>query len=480
MRVRRTAADGLGRGPRFQRPGGLPLNGRRLAVTSAAVAGTLASSLLLTACTGADPAVLSATSTIPDTSATTATSSASGASTTTDVTAQVRAAAADLAARRAAALAAKDRSAWLATVSDPESAFGVAQAALFDRLLLLPVAGLTARQVEVSAPRPTSGTGAIGIPGATDQTATRVADLRLAYRFTGYDPGERTFDASYTVAQGPSGWRLSGVGPNRTDVQPFDLPDLAVVSSPTALVIGDQPVATLRTYLPLADAAHGRIAAVWGSAQAAVIVVPRTLEELRTQLGRGSTAALDQVAAVTDGPLPSGGTAPSDRVYLNPEAFTRLTASGRRVVVTHELTHVAIRATTTRAVPSWLSEGFADDVGFAGLGLPTKAVAADLLDRVRTGTVPTALPTEANFDPSRGVIAPSYSEAWLAVLRMRQRFGQAKVVAFYRAVAGGPTVDPAVTVGPADLAKQAFVDVLRTTQDAFVADWVAYVRRFAV
>ncbi|MEO7058317.1 MAG: hypothetical protein ABI083_01215, partial [Lapillicoccus sp.] len=190
-------------------------------------------------------------------------------------------------------------------------------------------------------------------------------------------------------------------------------------------------------------------------------------------------SGLDQVAAITDGPLDPGGAATSDRVFINPDAFAKLNAQGRRVVVTHELTHVTVRSTTTRAVPLWLSEGFADYVGFSGLGLDPKVVAADLLAEVRAGTGPTGLPSDEDFDPAHGIIAPSYNAAWLATSRIAQLDGQDRLVALYRAVAVGNAVDPTVATDPTVVVKQAFPAVLGVSEDEFTAGWLADLRRLA-
>jgi hypothetical protein len=389
---------------------------------------------------------------------------------TTDPSVDARHAAAELVDRRLSALGAKDKAAWLTTVTDPASGFGADQAALFDRMTALPLAKLALRNVDVERP---SGTPTTGEPESW------VARIRQAYAFTGYDPGQRDYTVSYVLRRTAAGWRFTGVADGQNDAQPFDLAGVNVVSSADTLVIGDVPKATLRAYLTLGDAAHDRIAAVWGEAQPAVIVAPSSLDKLKTQLGPGRGEGFDQIAAVTDGPLVRDTAAQSDRVYLNPDAFRELSATGRGVVVTHELTHVTVRATTTRSVPIWLSEGFADDVAIAPSGLAVRSVGADLLDEVRAGKGPSQLPDEAAFDPTKGQIAPSYSEAWLAVSRMRQRFGQEKVVAFYRAVAGPKTAEPDVSSSDDQLAATAFDSVLGTTQQAFVADWLAYLKRLS-
>ena len=46
--------------------------------------------------------------------------------------------------------------------------------------------------------------------------------------------------------------------------------------------------------------------------------------------------------------------------------------SGRDVVLTHELTHATVRASTTRAVPDWLAEGFAEFVAYDAVALPER------------------------------------------------------------------------------------------------------------
>ena len=389
---------------------------------------------------------------------------------TTEPTAAARQAASDLVTRRIAAVGAKDKSAWLGTVTDQTSGFGADQAALFDRMTLLPVGKLGLRNIDVDRP-----------PGAvtTGEPESWVARVRQTYAFTGYDPGQRDYTVSYVLKRTTEGWRFTGVADGQNDAQPFDLTGLAVASSPHTLVIGDLPQVTLRAYLALGDAAHDRIAAVWGEAQPTVVVAPSSLDKLTAQLGPGRGGGFDQIAAVTDGPLVRDTSAQSDRVYLNPEAFKELSQTGRSVVVTHELTHVTVRATTSRAVPVWLSEGFADDVALAPTGLPVRSVTDDLLDQVRAGKGPTSLPDEVAFDPSKGQIAPSYSGAWLAVSRLRQKYGQAKIVAFYRAVAGPKAGEPSVRTPADQLARTAFESILGTTQDVFVVDWLAYLKRLA-
>lgn len=407
----------------------------------------------------------------PPDAAPASTAAPSSATSTVDADQARREAVAALVAQRAQALQSRDKRAWLDTVSDLTDPFATAQAAVFDRMVRLPVGDYRQQGVEVGAPLDSAQRARYGADAW-------VASVHLTYRFTGYDRAPRAVDTAYVVARTPAGWRLAAVA-SPGPAQPWDLSPLSVVRSASTLVVGDVPVATLRSYLALGDAAHGSISGVWGSAVAGVIVAPRTTSELVSQLQRPSAEGLDQVAAVTDGPLAPGERATSDRVYVNPVAFGSLNPDGRRVVITHELTHVTVRATTTRAVPTWLSEGFADWVGYRTITLGPQAIAAELLTKVRAGSGPTRLPTDGDFDPARGVIAPVYNAAWLAVTRLAQEHGSAKLVAFYRAVAGGLVVDDATAAAPAAVTAKAFPAVLGVGEAAFTADWLAYLKRLA-
>ena len=110
-----------------------------------------------------------------------------------------------------------------------------------------------------------------------------------------------------------------------------------------------------------------------------------------------------------------------------------------------------------------------------------------MADRVRAGTAPRRLPSDADFDPRRTRIAPAYAAAWLACSRLADRYGQARLVAFYRAVAGARSAGRLGSRGsgrsepptPAAAADRAFGSVLGTTEQAFVSSWASYATRLA-
>ncbi|MBP2702465.1 hypothetical protein JOL79_01460 [Microbispora sp. RL4-1S] len=172
----------------------------------------------------------------------------------------------------------------------------------------------------------------------------------------------------------------------------------------------------------LADGASRTIARVWGRPVDAVILVPAT----------------DDQAAELAAPAPVEGFAAfaaADHVIVAPSGFARLSETGRRVVVTHELTHLATGAAVRPGMPPWLVEGFADYVGYLGSGLPVPVIAAELGALVRGSApggsaFPGELPGRADFAAHP---AEAYEAAWLACRHIAERYGEHALVALYRA-----------------------------------------------
>jgi hypothetical protein len=198
-------------------------------------------------------------------------------------------------------------------------------------------------------------------------------------------------------------------------------------------------------------------------------------------------AGLDQLAAVTTGESVNGEVRTSgDRVVLNPAGFAELTTAGRSAVLTHELTHVATRATSRTTPPRWVDEGFADYVAYLGTTLRPRDLAADLLNSPGALRALHDLPTDEQFDPTTGRVGTAYAEAWLAMRFIAQDGGTARVVDFYRVATGlqalrtwPPGQLPKVRRVPRTPLERACVQVLGYVQPSFVRRWVAYVRLVA-
>lgn len=380
----------------------------------------------------------------------------------------------DLLSARAAALKAHDKGAWMATVDRAGSAFGGRQSVAFDNLRKLPLGQFSYGAVQLAPALGQARAIQVG-PKAW------VATVQGTYSLAGYDLAPRAFDATYTLVRRPTGWRIADDSDGVTSLQFWDLPGLRVIRGGSALVIGNAPEVRMRDYTAIADSAVRRVSGVWGSDWNAhvVIVTPSTTDEFAGLLMRSTDDGLDQVAAITQGEIDPGQRSQGDRVVINPKAFTALQRDGRRVVITHELTHVATRSATTRPVPIWLSEGMADYIGYSGLDLPRTRVSSDLLTLVRQGKGPKTLPTEADFDPARKKIAQYYSASWLAVSRLVDLYGQARVISFYRSIAGELTVDQSAQFDPEAASVQAFPQSFGVTEGQFVDSWKRYLRTLA-
>jgi hypothetical protein len=365
---------------------------------------------------------------------------------------------------RARAVTSRDRSAFLALVDPTQADFAQAQATLFDRLADVPVAAWT---YEVT------GEG----PGLTDERAAELPEgsaivrVRLTYRLDGTTS---TTDREQYLTVAPRGgrWLLAGdsdAGDSGFDTQRdlWDLGPVRAIRGERSLVLADTRDASRRVARRLADEADRAVEdvdRVWRSdwARSAVVVLPRTQKAMATLIGSDGDG-LAQIAAVTTGSF-QDGIARGDRIVINPAAFGTLGELGRRVVLGHEMTHVATRSAGVRPVPIWLSEGFADYVAYDAAPVPTTIVAADVLDDVRDGKAPKSLPDEADFDAAEGDVASAYEGAWLACKMIAERYGERRLVRFYESMG-----DSAGLGWPEETS-----DVLGITATRLTRDWRSY------
>ncbi len=165
--------------------------------------------------------------------------------------------------------------------------------------------------------------------------------------------------------------------------------------------------------------------------------VGQLLDEL---LKRDDTKGLPETAAVTVGPKNS----PADAVYVNGVAFEELSELGREVVLTHELVHVAARATGDSAAPTWLEEGFADYVAYRFTDLLPRQIAEDALD----APLPEKLPGTEDFDAAGDGASVAYGRSWAAVMLLAERLGgSAALKGFYQETADAGIDDALQSAG---------------------------------
>jgi hypothetical protein len=303
------------------------------------------------------------------------------------------------------------------------------------------------------------------------------ANLSLDYRLRGFDRRATRLPQFPTFVHRASGWYLTSFDDyrrsgKRSSTDLWDYGPVVAIRTDRVLVLGHpQAESLMRSIAAQVASDIPRVNAVWTHhwSQRAVVLVPATQYELgRVVADYGD---LDKIAAVATAEVQLGTSRPDpvgDRIGINPANWPKLSLLGQRIVLTHELTHVATRAVTSSSIPTWLAEGFADYVGYLDSGVPTTFVAQDLAAAVRAGRTPRHLPRVGEFNGASARLSDAYEGAWLACRLIAERWGQDTLVRFYSDV-GRSHRDPTVAVD------SAMRRVLHISSATFVARWRSFV-----
>ncbi|MFE0603746.1 hypothetical protein ACFW2T_09110 [Streptomyces sp. NPDC058892] len=263
-----------------------------------------------------------------------------------------------------------------------------------------------------------------------------VATARLRYRLAGHDTAPEESAREVELAREGGTWRVSADRPAPGALpQLWDQGPVSVAAGTYSLVLGGagQGAGTLREVAAEADRAVPAARAAWPGPWPGrvVVLVPGSLDAMARLLGRPADTYRGLGAVTTGRAGPGPG--PADRVVLNPEGYAGLGAEGRRIILTHEVTHVATRAATSATTPQWLSEGFADWAAYRGASTPPAQAAPALARAVRRGELPGDLPRTEDFafggDPEAA--ARAYEGAWLACRLIAAEWGEEALVDLY-------------------------------------------------
>lgn len=333
----------------------------------------------------------------------------------------------DLLDRRAAALRDRDETAFLATVDPADPVFLDHQRDLFHNLAGVPLA-----EWGYQVDRATESTPSTR-PAADELWAPAV---RLRYRLRGVDAEPSTRPMGYLFARHGDRWLLaSDTAVGETWRGPWDFGPCQVLTSPSGLVLSHPGGEALAArVLAELDSAVAVVTEVWGTAwpRQVAVLVPGGPEEMRALVGPAFAVGSIAGVAVAEQIDPVAHTARGQRVVLNPAGATALSPLSLRVLLRHEITHVAVRGNTVDGAPMWLLEGFADYVGFRGGDVPPAKAAPALAARMQTSP-PTDLPSDADF---RGpAMDLAYQEAWSVNRYLAGLLGEPGLVKLYRALA---------------------------------------------
>ena len=373
--------------------------------------------------------------------------------------------------RHAAALIDRDPQAWAADLDQSAAAASYAgrQRQVFDNLAEVPLDAW--RYVLIA---PVTDATVLAPAAARLGGPVVIVHVELQYALAKVDPVPTGKQLWLTAVRRGAEWKLAADddaaavgGPSWRG--PWDFGRLLVRRGPHTLVLAhpahrqDEPV-----FAELVETALPVVTSVWGRGwnDQIAVLIPDTPQEFTAVTG-GDTDSHDLAAVAVADQVRPDGTVLGARIVLNPGTLARLDAVGRRLVVGHELTHIATRAVTSDQMPAWLVEGMADYVGNLGATLPVAGIAAELAAEVRAGKVPSALPSDAEFAGSARS-PQAYEESWLACRLIADRAGQSGLVRFYRVVAKAAGTDPATAVAVG------LRQVLRTDLAAFTAAWRSY------
>lgn len=366
-----------------------------------------------------------------------------------DVDAARAAAVTDLLERRAAAVLRRDETAFLATV-DPRAdpAFRQSQRESFLNLGTVPL-GHWAYDLDAQDTLDLST-----LPEA-DPTATELwaPGVELRYSLRDVDAAPTTRPLGYLFVRRGDTWYLGSdtalaeLG-RRTWRGPWDFGPCQVVPTAHGMVIahpGSKPMVD-RLVREL-DPAVAAVDQVWGGdwSRRVVLVLPDSPAEMRAMVGPDFPVESVVAVAIADRVDTERGTATGQRVVLNPTGARALSVASLRVVLRHEITHVAARGRTVDGSPMWLLEGFADYVGYRDSGLGLAQGAPDLARQVREQGPPRALPEDRAFRARDRELDLAYQQGWSIARFIAERHGEPALVALYRAVAGAGPVSAART-----------------------------------
>jgi hypothetical protein len=322
---------------------------------------------------------------------------------------------------------------------------------LSDNVHRLRVTGLTFRYVDTSAqevsPARRRASGGDAWAG----------QVQMTWRVAGFDRHDSRREVRMTFARHGSraGFVTARAGGAATSLWMLDR--VSVRRTPRSLVVATRP-GRLPRFSRLADQAVVDVRKVLPHWRGRLVVEVPTDQHGLTRVLGSKPGAYREIAAVTttaDGTLTPGTPV---HIFVNPRVLDPLGPRGSQIVMSHEATHVALRAAYSR-MPTWLLEGFADYVALAHVDLPVSVTASQILGRVRKRGAPRHLPGSKEFDPQNQALGASYESAWLACRLLAQKYGERRLLAFYRASDRASS-----TTGP-------FRTVLGTSSGAFTRAW---------
>jgi hypothetical protein len=373
---------------------------------------------------------------------------------------------------RAEAVRRRDEKAFLASI-DPQAdaAFVQSQRNLFANLAGVPLRewsyGLQPQRSLDPAALP-------HVPGAEEVWAP---EIELNYALTGADVRPTRRPMAYVLVRRGGAWfirsdnDLVNVG-RRTWRGLWDFGPVIAVTTGHGLVLthpAREPMAQ-RVAAEL-DAAVGAVSDVWGTGwpQQVAVLLPDDADEMRALVGPNFPVESVVGVSVADRVDTERGTADGQRVVMSPTTADALTIAPLRIVLRHEITHIAARGSTVDGSPMWLLEGFADYIGYRESGIPLAQAAPDLNAQMIAGGPPGKLPADEEFRSRGRTLDLAYQQSLSIARFVADRLGEDKLINLYRQLAKAGRIS-------AEQLDEVLVSVVGLDGEQFVAGWQEYLR----
>jgi hypothetical protein len=382
--------------------------------------------------------------------------------------------------RRATAVLNRDEQAFLATI-DPkaEEGFVSTQRRLFENLAGVPLDHwsyqLRPDEVLDVDELPDTVTGADTASAAAELWAPEV-DLRYALRGADLIPTDRPM--GYLFARHGDSWylrsdtALEGLG-KRTWRGPWDFAPCVVTNTEHGIVLshpGSEPM--VERLVRELDSSVRAVSEIWPTpwSERVAVMLPDSPGEMSALVGPGFPVESVVAVAVADRVDNTTRTVAGQRVVLSPSGVRALSIPSLRVVLRHEITHLAARADTVDGSPTWLLEGFADYVGYRDSGVTLEEGAPDLAELVRDDGSPATLPEDRAFRSQGPDLDLAYQQGWSIAKYLADEYGEDKLIEVYRALAGAGPMSASETDG-------LLREVIGVDRAQLVRDWQDYLRK---
>lgn len=371
---------------------------------------------------------------------------------------------------RAEAMLHRDEKAFLASIDAyADQDFIARQRALFANLANVPLDAWS----YLVRPDDTVDVSSLAASTGADELWAPAVDLRYAIKGADLSPTDRAM--GYLFARRGSTWYLRSdtaldeLG-RKTWRGPWDFAPCLVTPTGQGIVLyhpGSEPMADRLTRE--LDASVAAVSALWGTgwSQRVALMLPDSPEEMRALVGPGFPVESVVAVAVADRVDAERHLVVGQRVVLSPSGSRALSIASLRVVLRHEITHVAARAETVDGSPMWLLEGFADYVGYRDSGVTLAQGAPNLADVVRRTGPPANLPEDKDFRTQGRDLDLAYQQAWSAAKFVADRYGEETLIKLYRKLAGAGPVSATQT-------DELLRTVLGIDRPALVAEWRRY------